>query len=168
MLRSNHISHFHLRKKQSGSFLIEMVVALGLLTGISMFLLIGSLDVMAPRNWIIMQNITDSYLTYEEAYAKRISFDEFTEVDSDWPLLDPDVTPTGETVDIGKVPGGRVISANVIRVRFPDKSNLISAGGEGTTVTNPAEMETWRLQTHLTYKIGNQDYVKSRTVVRTR
>jgi len=168
MLRSSHTSHFNLLKKQSGSLLIELVVALGLLGSISMFLLIGSIDVMAPRNWIIMQNITDSYLTYEEAYAKRISFDEFTEDDSDWPLLDPDTTPTGETVNIGRVPGGRVISANVIRVRFPDKRNLISAGGEGTTDTNPAEMETWRLQTHLIYKIGNKDYVKSRTVVRTR
>ena len=148
--------------------LIEMMVALGLLTAIGIFLLVGTLDVMAPRNWIIMQNVTDSYLTYEEAYAKRISFDEFTSDSSDWPLIDSGSTPAAQAVDIGKAPGGRTIVASVIRVRIPDKSNLVSAGGTGTTSTNPAEMETWRLQTHLSYKIGNKDYVKSRTIVRTR
>lgn len=145
-----------------------MMLALGLLTAIGLFLLKGTLDVMPPRNWIIMQNVTDSYLTYEEAYAKRISFDEFTAAGSAWPLLDPVSPNTGISVVIGKAPGGRSITGNVIRIRIPDDTNLVTAGGTGTAATNPAEMETWRLQSHLTYTIGDKNYVKSRTIVRTR
>jgi len=119
---------------------------------------------MAPRQWVVHQNVSDAYITYEEAYAARISFEELTHADSPWPVY-----PAKEsvTVEIGKLPGGRSIDGTVVRTRIADPNNLTSAGGTGTTDTNPAEMETWKLESHLTYKIGDQTYVKSRTTVRT-
>jgi hypothetical protein len=56
--------------------------------------------------------------------------------------------------------------ATIIRTRIADDNNLPSAGGNGTITTNPSETETWQIQSHLTYKIGDDEYVKSRTVVR--
>lgn len=148
--------------------IIELAVALGLLTAIGLFLLKGTLDVMAPRQWVIQQNITDSYLTYEESYAKRISFEEFTANDSAWPIY-PDVSSS--TVELGKMPGGRAITGTVTRTRVADDNN-IPAPSDSSYATklaaNPTKMETWKLQSHLSYKIGKNDYVKSRTVVRTR
>lgn len=164
--------HQHHKKNgfQHGSMLIEMTVALGLLTAIGLFLLKGSLDVMAPRQWIIKQNITDAYLSYEEAYAKRVSYDEFTESGSDWPIY-PLTTDPPEEVEVGRLPGGKAITGTLIRTRVADDSNLPALGDtsyDEKLAANPAKMETWKLQSHLTYTIGNRTYVKSRTVVRTR
>ncbi|MBT8037476.1 MAG: hypothetical protein KJO21_08020 [Verrucomicrobiae bacterium] len=143
--------------------LVELTLALALLSAIGLTVFKGSLDVMAPRQWVILQNISDAYLTYEEAYAQRISFEELTAVSSDWPIY-----PSKSTVEVemGKFPGGTPITGSVIRTRIPDPNNFPAAGGSGTLTTNPAEMETWQLQSHLTYFIGDDEYVKSRTVVR--
>ncbi|GEM_PF-545230 len=155
--------------QKSGSLLIEMTVALGLLTAIGLFLLIGTLDLIPPRQWTIRQNMTDAYLTYEEAYAKRVPFDSFTNASSDWHLfssIDPDADAT--EVPLGKAPGGKVITGTIIRTRIPDDNNLPAHGGTGTLATNPAEMETWKLLSVLTFNIGTKEYHKSRTVIRTR
>jgi len=154
---------------QSGSILIEMTVALGLLTAIGMFLLIGSLDMMPPRNWVIIQNITDAHLTYEEAYAKRVPFEKITDTGSDWPLYP---AKSSQEIELGKAPGGIPIKGTIIRTRIPDENNLpddpSDASYAAKLIKNPAEMETYKLQSVLTFKIGSQDYYKSRTVIRTR
>ncbi len=148
---------------RAGSMIVELTLALGLLTAIGLTVFKGSLDLMGPRQWTIYQNITDAHLTYEEAYAQRISFEELTDLDSPWPVF----PARSETeVEIGKFPGGSPIMATVIRTRIADTNNLPSAGGNGTLTSNPSEMETWQLQSHLTYVIGGEEYVKSRTVVR--
>jgi hypothetical protein len=143
--------------------LIELTLALALLSAIGLTVFKGSLDLMAPRQWVILQNLSDSYLTYEKAYAERISFEELTSPTSVWPIF-----PSKSTIEvnIGKIPGGHPITAKVIRTRIPDTNNLPVNGGSGTLTSNPAEMETWQLQSHLTYTIGDDEYVKSRTVVR--
>lgn len=145
--------------------IIELTISLTLLAAIGLTIFKGSLDLMAPRQWTIYQNLTDAYITYEEAYAQRISFEELTATNSPWPVY-----PSKSTVDveIGKLPGGTPLMASVIRTRIADKNNLPPAGGSGTLTTNPAEMETWQLQSHLTYTIGNAEYVKSRTIIRSR
>lgn len=148
-----------------GSMLVELMVALGLLITIGMFLLVGSLDLMKPRNWIIRQNVTDAYLTFEEAYAKRVPFDQITASDSDWPLF-PD--KANSKILLGKAPGGRDIQGTIIRTRIPSDNNLVEHKGSGTLATNPAEMETWKLQSVLSFNIGDKEYYKSRTVIRTR
>ncbi len=144
--------------------LVEMMVAIALLSSIGLVVFKGSIDLIAPRQWVLHQNLSDAYITYEEAYAARISFEELTADDSPWPIY-PNNTKV--TVEIGKLPGGRAITGSVVRTRVADPNNLTSAGGTGTTATNPAEMETWQLESHLTYKIGDQTYLKSRTTVRT-
>ncbi len=143
--------------------LVELTLALTLLSAIGLTVFKGSLDIMAPRQWVIVQNISDAYITYEVAYAERISFEELTAPSSAWPVF-----PSKSTieVEIGKLPGGNPITAKVIRTRIADTNNLPAAGGTGTLTTNPAEMETWQLQSHLTYTISDKAYVKSRTVVR--
>lgn len=150
----------HLRR---GALLIEMVVAISLLTTIGIIVFKSSLDLMAPRQWVLHQNVADSYMTFEEAHAARISFEEFTEATSPWPVFP---NTSSEDVEIGILPGGRPINGTVVRTRTPDPNNLAVAGGTGTIATNPAEMETWQLESHLTYRIGEQTYVKSRTTVR--
>ena len=143
--------------------LVELALALALLTSIGLVVFKGSLDIMAPRQWIIQQNMSDAYLTYEEAYAQRISFEELTSIGSPWPV---DAYISTE-VEIGKFPGGRPIMAEVTRTRIPDNNNLTEHGGTGTEATNPTEMQTWQVQSHLSYSIGDKEYVKSRTIIRT-
>ena len=146
-----------------GSLIVELAMAMALLTAIGLVVFKGSLDLMAPRQWTIYQNVSDAYITYEEAYAERISFDELTDTDSPWPIYP--LSTTSE-VEIGKFPGGNPIMAKVIRTRIADPNNLPTAGGSGSITTNPSEMETWQVQCHLTYTIGDNEYVKSRTVIR--
>lgn len=162
------VHHHRPNNLRPGSMIIELVIALALLTVVGLFLLKGSLDVMQPRQWVIQQNITDSYLTYEESYAKRISFEEFTANDSPWPAYP---STTSSNVELGKLPGGSAVTATVIRTRVPDENNIPAPSDSNYAdklAANPTKMETWKLQSHLTYRIGSNDYVKSRTVVRTR
>jgi hypothetical protein len=147
----------------AGSMILELTLALGLLSAIGLTVFKGSIDLMAPRQWTIYQNITDAHLTYEEAYAQRISFEEMTASSSPWPIYP---ASSSIEVEIGKFPGGSPIMATVIRTRVADSNNLPSAGGNGTLETNPSEMESWQLHSHLTYVIGGKEYVKSRTTVR--
>ncbi|NWK54422.1 hypothetical protein HW115_02285 [Verrucomicrobiaceae bacterium N1E253] len=152
----------------AGSMLLEMTVALGLLTAISFFLFKGSLDVMKPRQWVIRQNITDAYLSYEEAYAKRVSFEELTASESNWPVY-PDTSSS--TVEVGKAPGGDAINGTLIRTRVAGENNIPDSSDSDYATKlalNPAKMETWKLKSHLSYTLNGKTYVKSRTVVRTR
>lgn len=140
-----------------------MTIALALLAAVGMVVFKGSLDIMAPRQWIIYQNVSDAYITYEKSYAERISFEELTADDSAWPVYPLKITTS---VEMGKFPGGTAIMGTVIRTRVPNDNNLPAAGGTGTATTNPSETEIWQLQSHLTYSIGDDEYVKSRTIVR--
>ncbi|MBK1830370.1 hypothetical protein JIN77_06515 [Verrucomicrobiaceae bacterium R5-34] len=144
--------------------LVEMTVAMVLLTTIGMVVFKSTIDLIAPRQSILHQNVSDAYLSYESAYAERVSFEVLTSNSSPWPIYP---SKTSSTVEIGKLPGAIPIMATVVRTRIPDPNNLSSAGGSGTTDTNPAEMETWRVESHMTYQIGDETYVKSRSTVRT-
>ncbi len=136
--------------------LVELTIALTLLAAIGLTVFKSSLDLMAPRQWTIYQNISDAYITYEEAYAGRISFEELTAYNSPWPLY-PNYSSV--SVEMGKFPGGKPIMGTVLRTR-------ISLDTGVTASDNPTETESWQLQCHLTYNVGEDEYVKSRTVVR--
>lgn len=139
-----------------GSFLIETSIAVALLIGISAFLLKGTLDVMAPRNWTIHQSFSDAYLTYEEAYAKRIPFDTLIGAASPWTAA-AIATP----VIIGKNYNGTNVTGTINRIRtLPSPVP--------TAAENPTGMETYILYSALTYSIGGTTYVKTRTTVRSR
>jgi hypothetical protein len=143
--------------------LIESMMALSILTVVGLLLLKLSLNILSPRQWILQQTLTDSFITYERAYAERIPFENLVANDSPWPTF-----PTTSTTatEIGRLPGSRVILGTVTRTRIPDTGNYPIDGGTGTVATNPAAMKVWKVQSLLTYTIGTRTYVKSRTVIR--
>ncbi len=147
-----------------GSVLIEAIIALSLLLVVSLVILKGTMNILAPRQWTMVQNVSDAYLSYEKAFAQRIPFESLTDSSSPWPVYP---AKSEGPVTLGTLPGGRTLTGNVIRTRMPDDNNLPAFGGNATTATNPAEMQTWILQSHVTYTISGRDYVKSRTIVRT-
>ena len=153
-----------LHRTRRGSVLIEATVALVVLSVASLMILKGTMNILAPRQWTMLQNVSDAYLSYEKAYAQRVPFSELTGVSSPWPIY-PAKSETAVT--LGTLPGGRTLSASLIRTRIPDTNNFPAHGGAGTIVSNPAEMQTWKLQSHITYSISGREYVKSRTIVRT-
>lgn len=176
---SGSISHFHKSKhgntfagfrphRKTGSLrrgflLVEATISMSILSLLGIVLLKLSLNVLHPRQWALQQTVTDAYMTYERAYAERIPFNDLVLNDSPWPIHP---ASTSEVVEIGKLPGGRPIMGRVVRTRFADTNNYPIDGGTGTVTTNPAAMKVWRVQSILTYKIGERDYVKSRTVIR--
>lgn len=147
-----------------GSLLIEMVIATVLLLTIGLVVFRSTVDLLSPRQSVLHQNVSDAYMTFEEAFAARVSYQELTSTTSPWPEF-PNTSST--TVEIGRLPGDRPVNGTVIRTRTPDPNNFPAAGGTGTSLTNPAEMETWILESHLTYRIGDETYTKSRTISRT-
>jgi len=158
-----------------GSILIESTFAFSVLTIVAMLLLSSTRNATTTQQWTVIQGMTDAYMTRELALAQRIPYDDFQASDSDWSLL-PTLLP--ETVEIGKLPGGVPLVGTITRTRQPDEGNLTTAGGNTTTATNangsvtansnPFGLEAWKLQSFLTYTVGNDEYVKSRTTLRIR
>jgi Tfp pilus assembly protein PilE len=147
-----------------GSALIEVTMALAVLTVLGLLLFKSSINALYPRQWTLEQTLSDAYLTFEKAYAQRIPFSDLTAATSPWPAQPQSATLNN--VEIGCIQGGTPIVATVIRTRIPDPNNLPADGGAGTTATNPSAMKVWKVQSILTYQIGGRNYVKSRTVVR--
>lgn len=151
------------RSRRAGTILIEAMLALSILTVLGLVLLKLSLNILHPRQWVLRQTLTDAYLTYERSYAERIPFETLLGNNSPWPTFP---TTSSTVVEIGRLPGSRVVTGTVVRTRIPDTANYPIDGGTGTVAMNPAAMKVWRAQSVLTYTIGNRSYVKSRTVLR--
>ena len=143
--------------------LVEAGMSLGILTFVGLMMLKLSLNILQPRQWGLQQALTDAYMTYERAYAERIPFEDLVANNSPWPMFP---ATSGIPVEIGRLPGNRPVLATVTRTRLPDSGNYPIDGGSGTIDTNPAAMKVWKVQSVITYKIGNRNYVKSRTVLR--
>ncbi len=143
--------------------LVEAGLSLSILTFVGLMLLKLSLNILTPRQWGLQQSLTDAYMTYERAYAERIPFDSLLATSSPWPAF-PSTTVT--SVEIGRLPGNRPLLGTVTRTRVPDSGNYPIDGGTGTLATNPAAMKVWKVQSIVTYKVGNRNYAKSRTVLR--
>ncbi len=146
-----------------GWALVEATMALSMLTVLGLVLLKLAISTVAPRQWNLLQAITDAYLSYEVAYAERCVFEDLTGTNSPWPVYP---TNSQTTTELGKLPGGKAIIATVIRTRVADSNNLSANGGSGTSSTNPSAMNTWKVMSIVKYKVGARTYVKSRTVVR--
>lgn len=149
--------------KVRGFMLVELTMSLSLLTVVGLILLKLSLNIIHPRQHTLQQVLSDSYLTFERSMAERMPMEDLVSNTSLWPMY-----PKLDTkqVYIGKLPGGKAVYGDVTRTRMPDVNNYPIDGGTGTTVTNPAAMKIWRMQSILRYKIAGRMYVKSRTVVR--
>ncbi len=139
------------------------MMSLSILTVLGLVLLKLSLNILAPRQWMLRQTVTDAYMTYERSLAERIPFENLLAADSPWPVY-PATSSTAVTV--GRLPGGTVLAGNVVRTRIPDTGNYPIDGGNGTVATNPAAMKVWKAQSVLTYTVGSKKYWKSRTILR--
>jgi hypothetical protein len=144
---------------------VETTIAMVALAVLSLLMFKATMNVLQPRQWSIVQQLSDSYLTYEVALGERLPYDELVGPTTPWPVF-PDSTE--EEVVIGTLPGGHEITGTVYRTRLADPNNLPLHEGTGTLVSNPTQMETWQVQSHLEYELGGHKYVKSRTIVRTR
>lgn len=145
--------------------LIEIGLSITLLLFVSLFVFRTNLQTIRPRNWAMVQSITDAYMTEHQARAEATDFNDLMAETSLWPLY-PASNTTTEVV--GQLPQGITISGTLVRTRRPAENNLNSAGGTGTMITNPAQIEAWLIESHLTYNVGGRTYVKSRSTVRTR
>jgi prepilin-type N-terminal cleavage/methylation domain-containing protein len=152
------------RGSRRGFALVEMTIALAILTVVGLVMLQLSLNILAPRQWSLQQSLTDAYLTFERSYAERVPFATLTaNSGSPWPVY-PNVSVS--TVEIGRLPGGTAVTGTVTRTRMADPNNYPIDGGSGSVTTNPASLKVWRVQSVLTYQIGGRTYAKSRTVIR--
>jgi len=143
--------------------LLEATYAMAFLSALGLVLLKLSINVTAPRQWTLQQTVTDAYLSYEKAYAQRLPFAELLSNTSPW----PEYPQKSEAVlELGRLPGGAPIEGTVIRTRIADSNNFPADGGSGSPETNPAGMKVWKFQSLVTYTVGDRQYVKSRTVVR--
>lgn len=153
------------RKLVSGSALIEISLSYATLVFVAMVTLRASLNATSNQAWTVKQTMSDAFITRETALATRVPFSEITGASSLWPV-NPSVSTS--SVTIGTLPGGQLVAGTLHRTRIPDTNNLPSASGTGTATTNPSSSEAWKLQSILVYMVGDKQYVKSRTVLRTR
>jgi len=151
------------RKRQSAMVLIEISVGLGALLIIAILLMRHSINVATMDRWTVMQSLTDTYLTREVALAKRYPFSEFTGGSTLWPTFP---STAESSIEVGRLPGGEPVIATLYRTKKPSDNNMSTAGGSGTETTNPTNTEAWVLQSYLTHEVGQRNYLKSRSVVR--
>lgn len=144
-----------------GGFLVEGAIALFLLVVISLVLLESSLNILKPRSYAMMQNMTDAYLSYEVAYANRVDFDGIS-TSGEWP-----VSPaySESTVTVGTIPGAGQVTATLKRTRVAPE-RMTAEGSDPILDLDDLGIEIWELQSHLVYSIGSDEFYKSRTVVR--
>lgn len=152
-------------KRRRGAALIEIAVSYGILVTIATLTLKASVNSSSAQTWTVKQAMTDAYITREAALASRMPFESVTGNSSPW-AQSPGVTTS--TVTIGKLPGGASVTATLHRTRIADSNNLPSSGGSGSSSSNPGGTEAWKLQSLLVYTVDDRQYVKTRTVLRTR
>lgn len=142
-------------RSRRGVFLIEATLSVVLMLAISLIVFRVTVTTIRARQWGIVQNLADSYLTFEVAYSSRIPFEDFNVVGGPFPVAN---AFDSEVVDIGTLPGGTAITGTIYRSRIEDADNA----------TNVLEGETWKLRSILIYDFDGRTYAKSRTVSRTR
>lgn len=140
-----------------GSMLLEASVALGLVTALALLLMRGSLIAITGNQWAVMQTLTDACLSREAALAARLPFADISADASLWPAPAEISGIAPQSVELGKLAGGRAVTGNLRRFRTAEPVTTADTG-----------LAVWRLHSVLTYKIGEDDYVKTRSVLRTR
>lgn len=141
-------------KLRSGSLLIEVSVALGLLIALGTILLHYIFTILQASNWISTQALSEAALSYEVAFMEKIPIEETLSSNSPFPNR-PNHALT--TTTIGTLRNGVPVEGQVRRLRIP----ILSDSSE-------FQLERWRLFTSLEYTINDVQYFKTRSVVRTR
>lgn len=152
-------------RRRRGSLIIEISLGWGVLLVVATLMLRAHVNLTSAQRWTVVQAMTDASMSRESALANRMPFEELLASDTLWPTYPSTAT---QTIEVGKLPGGLPVSATLCRTKIPDANNLATAGGTGSSETNPAQMEAWKLQSLLSYQISGRDYVKSRTILRIR
>lgn len=144
---------------------MECAVGFAVLIIVALLLMKLSMVALASRSWIVKQTLSDAYCTRETAYAKRIPFDELTSNTSPWSTY-PTITTT--TVVLGTLGrGAGDVTGTLKRFKEPMSNNLVEQGGTGSTTTNPSAINSYLIQSVLTYQINGKDYYKTRSAIRT-
>ena len=136
--------------------LVEVSLGMGLASVLALLLMKASLLALSNNQWTIMQTMTDAYLTRETALSHRVPVADLTGVESAWPDAAGDPSRLVQTVSLGKTAGGHVVNATLTRFRVNETP--VDDADTGIAV--------WRLHSILTYKIGENEYVKSRATLR--
>lgn len=137
-----------------GFLLLESAMALGILTVISLLLLKLSLNVLHPRQWTMIQTMTDAYMGIERASAEREPFSTIP----GWPARNNGLVAIGRFPDqVVGAADGAILRGNILRT-----ATVISPA------INPAGMTVYQLKSVLTYNVPStgRSYVKSRTIIR--
>lgn len=182
--------------QRRGSFLVETTISLFVLVAIAIVLMDASFNILRPRTWTMKTNLVDAYLSQEVALMNSLDFDDIAAgsdtsgVTTGWGAGTTSTAVLANAVvlngtPMGKMPGftagpnnGRDYTATVYRVRIIPQVS-------GTTIVNSATaadfeqdaagqalsladtgVNCYELQTHVVYTVGNDTYVKTRSVIR--
>jgi hypothetical protein len=131
-----------------------------LATMLALLLMRASLLALGSSQWTIMQTLTDAYLTRETALAHRLPLADLTDPESPWPNASAGEARFEATVSLGRMAGGNEVTASIVRFR-------VNPSPPANVEDGAPDVGVWRLHSVLTYRVGEQNYVKSRTVLRT-
>lgn len=142
------------RLRPHGSLLIEVSAALALTAALALIMMRASLLAISGNQWTIMQTLTDACLSRESALANRLPFADLTASQSAWPDIAVDPVPE-LTVTLGRVAGGQAMQGTLRRFRAAE----VASNAE-------TPLTVWRLHSVLSYRVGSQEYLKSRSTLR--
>ena len=137
------------RSREAGVSLVELSVALFLLTAVAVFGFQTMMSGWMLQNSSIMQSMTDAYAGIETAYAQRWTFVNIP-TSGRWPVYP---ASTSAAVTIGKTPKGPV-NATVVRT--------------SRQYTDPLTLaQSYMLESYVVYKDELRQYCKVSKVYRT-
>jgi hypothetical protein len=142
-------SGYALRGREAGVSLVEMSVALFLLTAVAVFGFQTMISGWMLQNSSIMQSMTDAYAGIETANAQRWTFANIP-TSGRWPVYP---ASTSTVVTIGKTPKGPV-NATVVRTSHQYTDPLTLA-------------QSYMLESYVVYKDELRQYCKVSKVYRT-
>jgi hypothetical protein len=137
------------RSHEAGVSLVELSVALFLLTAVAVFGFQTMISGWMLQNSSIMQSMTDAYAGIETAYAQRWTFANIP-ASGRWPVYP---ASTSAVVTIGKTPRGPV-NATVVRTSHQYTDPLTLA-------------QSYMLESYVVYKDELRQYCKVSKVYRT-
>ena len=136
------------RRGEGGVSLVELSVALFLLTAVAVFGFQTMMSGWMLQNSSIMQGMTDAYAGIETAYAQRWTFANIL-TSGRWPVYP---ASTSTVVTIGQTPKGPV-NATIVRTSRPSTDPLTRA-------------QSYMLESYVVYKDELRQYCKVSKVYR--
>lgn len=144
---------------------METAIGFGVLIIVSLLLMKMSMIALSSRSWTVRQTLSDAYCGRELAYAKRIPFEDLAANNSPWPTY-PAVSTT--TVTLGTLGSGAGnVTGTLQRFKEPASNNLAANEGVGSAATNPSSINSYLVQSVLSYEISGKTYYKTRSAIRT-